>query len=929
MAEQLGEAVLVLRTDDSALDKGIAGAEGKARGLDGTFRQSATAVGASMDKIAGSVGKAEAVHDRAFASIAKRTGETASEVARRFAEIAEARKAGSAAIAKSSAANIEAVGRESAQISRFAKVLAADMIGVGNILGSPSSPFVVPVKQGPAVTSAMRLVSGAAGILGGMMGGLVVTGTMAAAAALAEFILKGEGAQAEIDELVAKLKEKAEKAAIAEAADRAYAVTLEGVTQALNENEKALEALSDANDTAARQALEKAIKQKIILQGIRDETALTLSAAAAQIELNRARNQVAGNDPRVTGPLNAENDASARRIEKLQAALPKIDAAIARAETQLGVALSRRVVEMASASEIDKLRLKYDGLVEEARVRAGLEKLTGAELKKQSQELFRQTEALRAQQRIDEEKLRKRKSNAGTGQSGRQITEAEARAIVKDIGGVPTSGFRTAKHNEDVGGVPNSFHTKGQALDIAKTAGLTLAKIIKAFEDQGVRLIEKLDEGDHFHIAWSKRGGSGPSQETLAKRALAEADAAVRREQAFHNERADLEGQVIDARQAQITSAEEIARLELQAIDLVRQKYNDNLVALQEQRKLLPEEAAELKKLNEERAKLRTEIVHRREQERQFRDAEAANQRGLEERTADLDAQGAVLQSQQGLARTQEERRAIEMRLLDLQFQEERLRLEAIIAYAERLRLLKVSVEEQAKADSAATIAQGQLSTLPTREANARAAATQQTAGPIEDLLNRLPQTAAEINEAFESIAANGLNSLADSITGVIMGTQSMGEAFNQIAQQIIRDIIAMTIKMLIFKALSAAFGGGLGGGGSSIAPSAGDIASGSFIGPRAKGGPVRRGGLYLVGEEGPEMFSPGQNGSIISNDNLRRSAAAGGARSIQLTNYNDFRGADASAVSAIEGRLDQMERDLPGRVVSTMQDARQRFVWR
>ncbi|WP_353853306.1 phage tail tape measure protein [Shinella sp.] len=45
--------------------------------------------------------------------------------------------------------------------------------------------------------------------------------------------------------------------------------------------------------------------------------------------------------------------------------------------------------------------------------------------------------------------------------------------------------------------------------------------------------------------------------------------------------------------------------------------------------------------------------------------------------------------------------------------------------------------------------------------------------------------------------------------------------------------------------------------------------------GARAKGGPVRGGGLYLVGEKGPELFSPGASG-MISPHNAYRAAAAG-----------------------------------------------------
>jgi len=39
---------------------------------------------------------------------------------------------------------------------------------------------------------------------------------------------------------------------------------------------------------------------------------------------------------------------------------------------------------------------------------------------------------------------------------------------------------------------------------------------------------------------------------------------------------------------------------------------------------------------------------------------------------------------------------------------------------------------------------------------------------------------------------------------------------------------------------------------------------------PRRFGGPVREGESYIVGEQGPELFSPSQNGSIIPNDRLQ-----------------------------------------------------------
>lgn len=51
-----------------------------------------------------------------------------------------------------------------------------------------------------------------------------------------------------------------------------------------------------------------------------------------------------------------------------------------------------------------------------------------------------------------------------------------------------------------------------------------------------------------------------------------------------------------------------------------------------------------------------------------------------------------------------------------------------------------------------------------------------------------------------------------------------------------------------------------------------------ALAGARAAGGPVMSGKTYLVGEKGPELFSPGRSGSITSNDDMRR---MGGGTSI------------------------------------------------
>lgn len=79
---------------------------------------------------------------------------------------------------------------------------------------------------------------------------------------------------------------------------------------------------------------------------------------------------------------------------------------------------------------------------------------------------------------------------------------ASAVALARAWGQV-TSTIRSVQHNRDVGGVANSFHLSGRAIDIARRPGVTHAEIAAAYRRAGYRLVESLDEGDHSHFAFS------------------------------------------------------------------------------------------------------------------------------------------------------------------------------------------------------------------------------------------------------------------------------------------------------------------------------------------------------------------------------------------------------------------------------------------
>jgi len=93
--------------------------------------------------------------------------------------------------------------------------------------------------------------------------------------------------------------------------------------------------------------------------------------------------------------------------------------------------------------------------------------------------------------------------------SGRAVDMTEISRIGARWGQV-TSTFRTAAHNRDVGGVANSYHLRGRAIDIARRPGVSHSQIAAAYRAAGYALAESLDEGDHSHFAFGPPKNNGP-----------------------------------------------------------------------------------------------------------------------------------------------------------------------------------------------------------------------------------------------------------------------------------------------------------------------------------------------------------------------------------------------------------------------------------
>ncbi|GAA4017360.1 hypothetical protein GCM10022280_15710 [Sphingomonas swuensis] len=91
-----------------------------------------------------------------------------------------------------------------------------------------------------------------------------------------------------------------------------------------------------------------------------------------------------------------------------------------------------------------------------------------------------------------------------------------------------TSTWRSASRNRLVGGVPNSWHLQGRAIDIARHPSVRHSEIAAELRRNGLYLIESLDEGDHSHFAFA----SGPLPSSR-RRSIADQIAETRAEASY------------------------------------------------------------------------------------------------------------------------------------------------------------------------------------------------------------------------------------------------------------------------------------------------------------------------------------------------------------------------------------------------------------
>jgi lambda family phage tail tape measure protein len=269
------------------------------------------------------------------------------------------------------------------------------------------------------------------------------------------------------------------------------------------------------------------------------------------------------------------------------------------------------------------------------------------------------------------------------------------------------------------------------------------------------------------------------------------------------------------------------------------------------------------------------------------------------------------------LATTQADHRRIQLQILDSEIAQRRYELE----HEKQLAIRNGATAEQIK------VIQDQIDHLPTERDQGAAQINQNTMGPLEAWEKAVPKTADEINAALQSIEVKGLDGLSEAITGVITGTESLKDAFHQLAISVLQDLIQMTIKMLIFKAISAVLGASTGGGN----PGSDLDFSTDFSTIPVSG--FANGGSFMVGgRSGTDMNLLSINGIPRARVSASEMVNVGAANDrggfpppISIITNIDATGADPAELSRVRAAVEQLHAEVPRRAVAAVLDAQTR----
>ncbi len=170
-------------------------------------------------------------------------------------------------------------------------------------------------------------------------------------------------------------------------------------------------------------------------------------------------------------------------------------------------------------------------------------------------------------------------------------------------------------------------------------------------------------------------------------------------------------------------------------------------------------------------------------------------------------------------------------------------------------------------------------------------------------LKEELKQALKDNADVLESSKAIG-SAMEDAMMAMVDGTKSVKDAFKDMASAIIKDLyriyVVKKITGMITGAIDAKFAPGVG------------EAKAAVAGVAANGGPVQAGQRYVVGERGPEMFTPNVSGTITPNSQM------GGNGVTVVQNINISTGVQQTVRAEIRQMMPQIAQSAKSAVVDS-----------
>lgn len=222
----------------------------------------------------------------------------------------------------------------------------------------------------------------------------------------------------------------------------------------------------------------------------------------------------------------------------------------------------------------------------------------------------------------------------------------------------------------------------------------------------------------------------------------------------------------------------------------------------------------------------------------------------MEQATAlsQLDLQGKIdlLGLQDRLATTARQRLAIELQLLDYQEQ---------LAKAAQQEIIDNPTSTKDQRDQASA----RIGQIDAQHPANVALLQRQNEGPLASYRDGLQSSVGDTATDIGNLEVTGLNSLEDGLLAVGTGAKSAKAALRDFVMSALQDLE----KLALERGLLSLFDKLIPGGSSASSGGGGGMGFGGF---KAGGGGVNDNQFYVVGENGPEIFAPGQSGTIIPN---------------------------------------------------------------